>query len=99
MSLCSTFVVALEATTATVRSACRMTFAHTTTAAVTMLSVTHGSINKCIYSSVSVTNVNKKLAVARKSRQYRLRLKPSVRLFIRERKRFLISDKVSCTPC
>ena len=38
-------------------------------------------------------------AIARKSRPYRLCLKPSIRLLVIERKRFVRSDTVSCTLC
>jgi len=38
-------------------------------------------------------------AVARKSRPYRLRLKPSVQLPITKKKRFVRDDTVPCTLC
>jgi len=38
-------------------------------------------------------------AIARKSRLYRLRPKPRVRLSVTERMRFVIGDRVPCTLC
>jgi len=46
-----------------------------------------------------VNNCTRSQAVARKSRPYRLRPKPRVRLPITERKRFLRGDTVPCTLC